>query len=187
MDLRTMSERAGEIALLLAPLSLFWLCAWGFRRLSPKPRPGDVLGYPDAGSVGIASVIFGALILFGGPFVSDLSRPGQWQPWVLLWASFISAGVWMLSGALGVRARFNRTGIEVRDWRGRWRRFAWRQIRQVRRDWSNSGVVLVFEDRSKFNLWPGMVGSIELIEAAREAGVPGAAELFTRPGDRKRR
>lgn len=187
MDLRTMPEWAGEIGVLATILGLFWLGSWGFRRLSPASRPGDVLGYPEAGGMGIVSIIFGALILFGGPFVSDLSRPGQWQPWVLLWASFISVGVWMLNGALGVRARFNRSGVEVRDWRGRWRRYAWRQIRRVRRDWSNSGVVLVFEDRSKFNLWPGMVGSIELLEAARDADVPGTAELFIPPGERKRR
>lgn len=149
-----------------------------FRVLQAFPQPGLVKGSPSGAAAGVLALVGSAGFGIVGVFLSDLSAPGQFLPWLALVMAFAVAGAACLFLCTGIIARYDSVGMEVRTWRRRWRRAPWRDVRKLRLDLMGSSVVFELHQHGKLSLPQDASGLSDLIEAARKSGVRGAAGLL---------
>lgn len=153
---------------------------WAFKAFQGAPQLGVVKGSPYAAGGGILALL-GALA-FGlvGVFLSDLSTPDQFWPWLGVVGAFALGGAALLFFYTGVLARFDAMGLQIRTWRRQWRHVPWGEVRRVRMDFSGSGVVIELQSGAKPSLPRDASGLGDLLDAAWSAKVPGAGELLGR-------
>lgn len=173
-----MPEWAFRTLLIGGVLAVLGAATWAFRALQGAPQPGVVKGSPYAAGGGVLALVGAAGFALVGIFLSDLSTPDQFLPWILMVGAFALAGLVLLFFYTGVLARYDSTGVEIREWR-RTRLFVpWREVRKVRMSFMGSEVVFELQSGRKLSLSLDSNGLGELIETARRAEVPGAAKLL---------
>lgn len=180
MDLRGLPEWSAPFLAGSIVLAGIALLAWFFGRLRKRRGEGEVLGSPICFGTGVMCLLVVGGVVWLGLF---LTRPGvlerDFLAWIALIAAFGLSGIGLIVSQLGVLARFDEIGVCFRRFHGRWELVRWHEFHGVRPGfvlWN--GPVFKIRGRRSMLISSDYLGVVELLLAARKAGIPGARDFF---------